>query len=182
MRAAATAAPAPIALDRLNPAAPPNPAHEVTLEAQVDAKQLIDIKDSEGRIIALVSPLYAPSATSATGALRAVLVVDDQTSNAQLSAWESGQAGAIGPILRINGRISDNGSLRDYARDALGDDIVTAPTMIVEGFAKGRTAALQPENDYSTLSIGAVAALLFAGLGLFFRREPGSPPQQVNVG
>jgi hypothetical protein len=169
-RAAAQAPPAPVQLDNFSPATLATPDREVMLEGQLDMARLVDVKDSEGRITAFVAPLYPVKAQNTSGPLKAVLVVDDQATGPQLAQWDLKTDGPFGPLVRINGRVSDNDRLRGYASDVLGQNRVTDDTAIIEGFIKGRAAAFAPQADGSLLLVGVGMALVILAVGWYLGR------------
>jgi hypothetical protein len=148
---------------------------EVAVRAQLDVERIIDItktKNGEEKGRTLVAPLYTTVAKDRAEGLRAVMVYDGVVTDQQLGSMAIAR-GAFGPIIAIDGVITDDFSLRKDALSALErSGGMPTGTMIIKPFVHGREAELKPrEMTIPLLITGLVLASVIAIYGYFRRRS-----------
>jgi hypothetical protein len=168
------AAPAAVALEAFDAAKNKADFGEVVLMAQLDPKRLVDVteeKDGVKKVVAFVAPLYPTNAKDTTAAAPAVLMTADPLPNDKIEKMVAGQ-GAFGPVIKINGFVSDDSSLigkvDNVRKDTLKAVAITPTPVYIEPFVNGREAGLKPSGGgMVVLIIGSLIALALAGFGYF---------------
>jgi hypothetical protein len=172
-KALSHAPPPPVKVEAFDPKAKRSDFNEVTLLAQADTAHMIEVsKTRKGRETSrsLVMPLYATTATAATGVPAAILVSDENMSDAALEKLIV-EKGNFGPIMKIGGLVSDDFSARDVAKEALTKSgQYGETTTIIEPFERDRAAELQQkDNGGVMLGLGTILGLLLGAYGWFRR-------------
>lgn len=166
-------APAVIELAELTGDETGNDFNEVTLRAQVDDYNMIEMTRSKRgsvRSRTLFAPLHPADAADFSGPVVAVMEIDGVVSDEQLAQFYS-EDGAAGPILVLNG-VLEGGSNGD-AREALASHVNLAPDFrTIKPFKNGRADGLKPSGMGSTLLIlGLILAAILGGFGFFRKRQ-----------
>lgn len=165
--------PAAIAIENFDRARHVGPANEVVLVGQVDMAKAMELTETKnGREIHhwTVAAIYAAGATDASQPALGALVQDSALTDAQLSQFVTG-VGAVGPIMKIDGLLTDEFSAQEAVRKTVNGKVamVSSP-VLVDPFENGRKVGLAASDD-GKIFAGVVAALaLFClGFGLYRR-------------
>ncbi|WP_299196253.1 hypothetical protein [uncultured Erythrobacter sp.] len=165
-------APAMIELAEITSAETGNDFNEVTVRAQVDPLNMIElVKTRRGRERGrkLFAPLYPADAADFSAPATAILEIDGRVSDDELGQFYL-EDGASGPVLVLNGVLES--SFNSDAREALENSVALADGFYtIKPFVNGREVDLKPSGNASIFVIfGLILAALLGGYGFLRKR------------
>lgn len=165
--------PAAVAIENFDRAHHVGPANEVVLVGQVDmarAMELTETKNGRETHHWTVAAIYPAGATDTSQPALGAMVQDSALTDTQLSRFVTG-VGAVGPIMKIDGLLTDEFSAREALRKTVTGKVAMASSpVLVDPFENGRKAGLAASDEGKVLA-GFVAALALLCLGFSLYRR-----------
>lgn len=173
--AAAQPAPKPVAIENYRAARDSNSIGEVTLLAQIDLNNMIDVtrtKRGVERDHWVIAPLYPMNAKDRSAPAPGVLVQRGRLEDEAARRLIKGD-GPIGPIVQLNGlMVDDFGDIRAIDTALDGKVKLAAEPIRIDPFEEGRAQGIANAHDPQIIAYLCFAAAVVAlGFGLYRRQR-----------
>lgn len=178
-RALAATPPAAVKLEAFDARRDTGVAQEVTIVAQADVTQAMDVTRSKRGNVReqwVIIPLYPTTAKDSTGAATGVFLQHGTASVEQLEKLVVSE-GAFGPILQLNGTMIDPATESEALETIRGRMQIAPNAVYIDPFEAGRGAGLAASDNGRQAAFGLGILSLLVGLygvGRYFFAGRGS--------
>lgn len=173
-RALSHQAPAEIAIEKLDPVSINSDYKEVVVVGQIDLANMVELsktKDGNTKSRRIFAPILSTEEKDGSAPAMAVLSINGSPTDAELARFVV-KRGVIGPVMRFDGVLSDDFTLKNDAREALHrSGKVSGDPIIIDAFLEGRNVALAPDGGASGALIAGIVLGILTGMYAWWRRR-----------